>query len=229
MTGKDTYNDIDVLARTLYGEAEANNEADAIAIANVIMNRVHYPEWPDTPAEVCMQPLQFSCWNSNDPNRARIMKAAGPWFRRCYQIAETAVLHGLVDPTKMSTHYYETKTRAPKWSKGKTPVYEVAHKTTGGSHAFYNNIDTPAPKTAGEALDQARPLHATGTIRAAQTGVIGTTAIATAAQAVDQLQPAIPLVQDLCHYAPWAIVALLAMVILYMVWRRIDDRRLGYR
>jgi spore germination cell wall hydrolase CwlJ-like protein len=40
------------------------------------MNRVHSPRFPATAGAVCLQPRQFSCWNHNDPNRARIVNLA---------------------------------------------------------------------------------------------------------------------------------------------------------
>ena len=52
------------------GEAEAKDIDDAQAIAHVIVNRMRLPNWPDSAAEVCLQPWQFSCWNKNDPNFA---------------------------------------------------------------------------------------------------------------------------------------------------------------
>lgn len=112
---------IDTLARTLYGEAKPHDIQDATAIACVVMNRVALPNWPDDVESVCIQPYQFSCWNTSDPNRARIFKANGAWFDKCVQIAMKAVDHQLVDPTNASTHYH-TPAVKPAWSRGKKPV-----------------------------------------------------------------------------------------------------------
>src|SRR4051794_15177463 len=90
---KFTERDLDTMARTLYGEAEANNAADAKAIAWVIVNRADLPNWPDSVAQVCLQPWQFSCWNPGDPNRDRILNAKSTWFERCREIA-LGVLNG---------------------------------------------------------------------------------------------------------------------------------------
>lgn len=73
------------------------------------------------------------------------------------------------------------------------------------------------------------PLAKTGTMKAAKAGVVGAGTIGVAAEAVDQLAPAIPLMQTALEYAPWAMVAALVTAIGYMAWRRYDDRRKGLR
>jgi hypothetical protein len=149
----DTY-DLDVMARTLYGEAQVANEPDAVAIASVIMNRVKARRWPDSAAAVCKQKWQFSCW-WDDKALKRLERASGPWFEDCKKIARMALAGQLDDPTRGATHYYATYIKAPSWAKGKKPCYS----NPGGSpHVFFNDIDTKPPETAKEALDQQRPL-----------------------------------------------------------------------
>ncbi len=139
-----TPGDIDTLTRTLYGEAEAHNVRDAEAIAWVILNRVALPNWPDTILEVCLQPAQFSCWNTFDPNRKRIEGGHGAWFEECHRIAQDVLSGAIPDPTSRATHYYATFVREPRWARGHTPVYSVKHKS-GDSHLFFSDIDTPPP------------------------------------------------------------------------------------
>lgn len=220
--------DLDIMARTLYGEAESGNESDARAIAHVILNRCDYPNWPDSPAEVCLQPWQFSCWNANDPGRARIAKASGAWFETCKEIAKLALDNRSNDPTHRSTHYYATYVKMPKWAKGKTPVYEVRHRN-GKAHVFFNNIDTKPPKSAREALDQQNPVSASGTVRAARTGIAAGGVAGVLLENVEYIAPAMPFAETLAKSAPWVIVVILAAAIGYMVWRRIDDRKQGLR
>ncbi len=212
---------IDTLARTLYGEAKAHDEQDATAIACVVMNRVALPNWPNDVEAVCIQPYQFSCWNTNDPNRARIFKANGAWFDKCVQIAMKAVDHQLVDPTNASTHYH-TPAVKPAWSRGKKPVY-----VTSG-HLFFNDIDTKPPTTPKEALNQIRPVSKTDTVIATQIGGAASIGIGAVSQAVETLEPALPLATTLARVAPWAIVAVLALVLLYIVWSRYQARKEGH-
>ena len=211
---------IDTLARTLYGEAKANDVQDAIAIACVVMNRVALPNWPDDVEAVCIQPYQFSCWNTNDPNRARIFKASGSWFNKCVEIAMQAVNHQLNDPTHCSTHYH-TPAVKPSWSRGKKPVYRTA------GHLFFNDIDTKPPADAKEALNQIKPIGKTDTIVAAKVGSAASIGIGAVAQAVQTLEPALPLATTLAQVAPWAIVAVLGMALLYIAWSRYQARKEG--
>lgn len=214
---------IDTLGRTLLGEAKARDVDDAIAIACVVMNRVTLRNWPNDVEEVCLQPFQFSCWNSNDPNRARIMKAKatkGTWFAKCIEIATAAVDGKLPDTTKRSTHYH-TPAVKPAWSKKKTPAY-----VTNG-HRFFNDIDTPPPSTAAEALNQIKPLGKTDTMQATKAAGVASVGIGAVTKAVEALEPAMPLAQTLAQAAPWAMVAVLAMALAYIAWSRAQARKAG--
>lgn len=232
-----TERDLDTLARTLYGEAEAGNAADAKAIASVVMNRVRYPNWPNSAAEVCLQPWQFSCWNANDPNRSRILAAQGPWFERCREIAKKALTGELEDPTNGSTHYYATFVKAPKWAKGKKPVYRVTHNR-GYEHLFFNDIDTRPPTSAREALDQQRPLTRSRTMAASAalttTGVGAV--VAGSAQRIADVAPAVSVVSDVAWTAneyPNGLLMVFGIAVilaaLFIAWTRVSDRRKGIR
>jgi hypothetical protein len=220
--------DLDILARTLYGEAEADNLEDACAIASVIMNRAKFPNWPNNVEGVCLQPWQFSCWNPHDPGRERILDARGPWFEQCKAIASSAINGELEDPTHTSTHYYATYVKKPKWAVGKQAVYTVPHRN-GNSHLFFNNIDTRPPESAQESLDQQRPLSDTKTVRAAKAATGGAAGILSIAGAVHQATPALPLISQIMSYAPWFVIGVLFIGICYMLWCRIDDRKKGLR
>ncbi len=211
---------IDTLARTLYGEAKPHDVQDATAIACVVMNRVALPNWPNDVEAVCIQPYQFSCWNTSDPNRERIFKANGAWFDKCVEIATQAVEKRLADPTNRSTHYH-TPAVKPAWSRGKKPVYYT------NGHVFFNDIDTPPPASAKEALNQIRPIGKTDTMIATKIGGAASIGIGAVSQAVETLEPALPLATILAKAAPWAIVAVLALVLLYIAWSRYQARKEG--
>lgn len=222
-------NNLDTLARTLYGEAESGDRADAHAIANVIMNRVALPNWPNNVAGVCMQAWQFSCWNADNPRRQHLLSAdpaSAPWLKECYEIARQAIDGTLPDITTRSTHYYATYIKPPRWAKGKTPVFETPDGRY--NHLFYNDIDTPPPQTAAEALDQVRPVSATRTAVGAQVSGASVT-MAGVADVVTQTQDQVgPLV----HYGEifkWAFLALALVGIGVTVYARISDRQEGIR
>lgn len=133
---------IDVLARTLYGEARGEGLAGIEAVAAVVMNRVARARanggwwWGDDVVSVCRRRWQFSCWNPCDPNRARI-EAAGPGdrvFDLCRRVARRAVAGRLADPTGGATHYHADHV-FPAWARGRAPSAVI------GRHLFYANVE----------------------------------------------------------------------------------------
>lgn len=123
-----------VLARTIYGEARGEGEAGMTAVANVVMNRVEAGGWfGDGVVAVCQKPWQFSAWNANDPNRAKIesMEAGdNSVFDLALDIAAAAIAGDLGDVTGGATHYH-TRQITPSWSASLT-VSSVL-----GNHIFY--------------------------------------------------------------------------------------------
>ena len=101
--------------------------------------------------------------------------------------------------------------------------------------AFENGDDyiSESELTAGLVLAGVEPpqkaLAKTGTIKAAKTSLGASAAVAIATQFSDSLQPYVPLMSKITDYAPWLVIGLLVSGIIYMVWRRIDDRLLGLR
>lgn len=135
--------DQDILARTIWGEARGQGYAGMQAVANVIMNRVRtvqkFPayakRWGKGVSGVCKHPYQFSAWNVNDPNRAKMLAVttADANFRTALAIAEKAIAGTLPDLTGGATYYHTTAIR-PDWVKSSgnpKPLIVV------GSHAFY--------------------------------------------------------------------------------------------
>lgn len=134
---------IDILARTLWGEARGESYQGIQGVANVIVNRYNeakksqgkYKLWGGASiAKVCQAPYQFSCWNANDPNRAKMLAltVADPIFAQCVAIATLAVQGKLPDVTGGST-YYHTSAVKPAWSKGLAPVATI------GNHKFFTS------------------------------------------------------------------------------------------
>jgi spore germination cell wall hydrolase CwlJ-like protein len=130
--------DVDILARTIWGEARGEGKLGREGIAAVVLNRLKRGQ-PDrfgaTIADVCLTPQQFSCWNSDDPNLAKLKRVdeTDRHFRACIEIAERAVKGVLLDLTKGSDHYH-TISVSPEWAKEKQPAVVI------GVHKFYNNI-----------------------------------------------------------------------------------------
>jgi len=227
-------NDIEIMARTLFGEARPRDVQDAEAIACVILNRVGYRNWPSSIREVCLQPWQFSCWLQHDDahakNFARLMGAArgaNAWFDQCWAISERAVAGSLRDPTRTSTHYH-TRAVSPRWSRDRTPVFETQ------GHVFFNNIDTPAPRNAAEALAQERPLAETRTVKSGTVAIAATALGGVYEFAGEAIQSATDAVAPLQSFfesgsIKFILIGIAVGGILHMLYARNEDRKAGLR
>jgi len=135
--------DIDILARTIWGEARGESHEGRVAIANVIMNRVNMdlgndgkPDWwGEGVTQVCLKPFQFSCWLQNDPNRNKLLVVGSgdSAFADCLAIATDAVNGALPDITGGATHYHE-KHITPPWAAKAIKTAEIGH------HIFYKGV-----------------------------------------------------------------------------------------
>ena len=59
-----------IIAMTILGEARGEGEAGMYAVGCIIAQRSI--AWGKTPTQVCLKKWQFSCWNPNDPNKAKL-------------------------------------------------------------------------------------------------------------------------------------------------------------
>jgi len=128
---------IDVLARTIWGEARGESGQGREAVANVVINRARRrrKQFGLSVEDVCRKPWQFSCWNPNDPNRNKLERVTlnDPVFPACLYIARRAMSGNLPDRTQDSTHYHLDNI-APNWSQGHAPAVRI------GRHWFYNDV-----------------------------------------------------------------------------------------
>lgn len=137
-TSQPGFKDVEVLARTLWGEARGEPRAGIEAVACVVLNRVRRQSyWGRSIAEVCLKPYQFSCWNQDDPNRRHLLSlsSSDPEYRRALDVAKAAIAGGLIDATQGATHYYSKRLRRP-------PVWALGHSASAdiGLHLFFNKI-----------------------------------------------------------------------------------------
>lgn len=138
--------DIDVLARTLWGEARGEGLAGMIAVGWTVRNRVELdlgsdgrPDWWGEGYEgVCRKPWQFSCWNASDPNSAYLRgeKPIPPaQYMQAREAAVAVIEGGRPDPTGGATHYYSTSlARPPAWTQGATRTCKI------GRHVFFKGV-----------------------------------------------------------------------------------------
>lgn len=128
--------DLDIFARTVWGEARGEGLAGMAAVANVVMNRAHDPKrrFGDGVQAVCLKPWQFSCWNPHDPNHALLTDPlhdpTGPAWDEAKVMAMAAINGTLPDRTHGATHYVvSTLSPKPGWEYAMQPTAVIGHHT----------------------------------------------------------------------------------------------------
>ncbi len=127
-----TPHDLEIVAKTCWGEARGEGRKGMQAVAEVILNRAKDTRWPRTPADVAQQKWQFSAWNAGDPNRVKMehMSLDDDGLRLAYR----AVLDAMegANITFGANHYFAPGSIAtPKWAKDMEIVAEI------GRHRFF--------------------------------------------------------------------------------------------
>jgi len=133
--------DYSTLWLTLYGEARGEPIEGQIGVGFVIYNRKF--ERGLSPKAVCLQPAQFSCWNSADPNLQVIMSAflapsaiERKIIAQIRLVAKGIMTGDIIDNTNGSNHYLSTKLyrspQCPNWAKDKA----ASPKVVLGGHTF---------------------------------------------------------------------------------------------
>lgn len=129
--------DLDVLTRTVIGEARGETPLGQECVAWVIRNRwMTKYRGKTTITNVCKDRHQFSCWNPNDPNRSFIdslLPGDDLYLTTLRRVAGVLLAGSEEDPTHGSRHYHVKRVK-PVWSSGKVPVVIV------GNHQFFNNV-----------------------------------------------------------------------------------------
>ncbi|HNQ92216.1 MAG TPA: cell wall hydrolase [Alphaproteobacteria bacterium] len=131
--------EVDILARTIWGEARGEGKTGMEAVAMVILNRATVAQarggywWGNSVIEVCQKPYQFSCWNKEDPNYRKLISVndSDVYFATAQRVARRALLGFLKDSTYGATHYH-ARHASPSWTKGQRPCAVI------GRHIFYH-------------------------------------------------------------------------------------------
>ena len=118
------------LSLTIYHEARGEDIFGQLAVAQVVMNRVESPRYPDTVCGVVTQHKQFSYLNTCDIKCAvQNVREQQAW--KVSQSVANAFLQGH-RISLAATHYHTTWVQ-PYWSK-----HDSMHPiTTIGNHTFY--------------------------------------------------------------------------------------------
>lgn len=130
--------ELDIAARTVWGEARGESHHDQLAVAHVIHNRWKKEDGQfrrdDTLATTCLRHVQYSAWNKGDPNFQQLyaVQYDSKSLRLC-MMAVLEVLNGGRDFTAGALHYH-THAVSPPWAGGHEPCYETS------AHKFYNTV-----------------------------------------------------------------------------------------
>ena len=125
---------VDILARTIWGEARNQGRVGMEAVASVIMHRAQNPRWWGSDVVSCCQkPHQFSCWNRGDPNRAKILRATeqDPAFTTALEVAREALAGRLADRTQGADSYANLGICSPHWAEPSKVTCKI------GDHTFF--------------------------------------------------------------------------------------------
>ena len=129
---KPLYTDLDLfcLAKNIFHEAGTEPEMGQYAVAQVTLNRVRNPKYPDSICGVVLDRYQFSWANRKSKHWTH---PEGPNWDRSYRIAKS-VLDGDRWITGLdSVNYYHADYVSPKWAEQMTEVTQI------GRHKFYTH------------------------------------------------------------------------------------------
>jgi len=95
-----------IATATIWKEARGAGYRVKLGIAYTIRHRTKDSRWPITPAAVCLQDQQFSCWNGSDPNRIKFPSTEDQTLLDCYYAWKVSALDTGPDPTHGANHYH---------------------------------------------------------------------------------------------------------------------------
>ncbi len=112
------------MTRTVYHEARDQSQEGQVAVAQVVMNRVNSPKYPNTVREVVQQDKQFSWFSDGKTDEPQEWPAYHSAMVTSYM-----VMAGLLtDQVHGSTHYFAQGIVIPIWAaKMKTVVVIGGH------------------------------------------------------------------------------------------------------
>lgn len=125
--------DLNILARTVFGEARGQSFNGQVAVAWVVRNRTARPaRFAPTITGVCLAPVQFSCWNRGDASFVRLVSVEppDPAFVVALAAAGMVLTDTLPDPTGGADHYHATYVK-PSWAAKMYRTIQI------GAHIFY--------------------------------------------------------------------------------------------
>ncbi len=126
--------DLDILTRTLWGEARGEPEAGQAAVVHVIRNRA-IRKGTDAARE-CQRPAQFSCWFDAQKGKLLALRTDDPLYVKLAAVARMA--WDKPDTTGGALHYYAPAGmpggKPPSWAAQGTETLRI------GGHIFLKGV-----------------------------------------------------------------------------------------
>jgi spore germination cell wall hydrolase CwlJ-like protein len=132
-TPLDQLRSIDCLAQAVYYEARSEGEAGERAVAQVVLNRVRHPAWPNSVCGVVYQgPLRAGggCQFTFTCDGSLRYAPAGSGWDEARRIAAEALGGRIYAPVGLATHYH-TNAVFPAWAP------QLVKTNVIGAHIFY--------------------------------------------------------------------------------------------
>lgn len=133
--------EINCLTTAIYKEARGESLKGQEAVAQVVMNRVNHPAYPNSVCKVVLQPKQFS-WANDLTNSARsLLKGSTKHLNKqdlsSYQQARQVALRAFYGIWEYNAKiqqslYFVHKSIQPSWTKN------LKKDATIGNHRFYS-------------------------------------------------------------------------------------------
>jgi hypothetical protein len=133
-----------IVALTLLGEARGEGSNGIYAVACVIQKRAK--ERYKTPAEVCLQPWQFSIWNAGKGKVKKESELYYLWDSKCDPVKYSRLMARTICGkwnlaqgfTGHANHYYSTDRKTPPyWTFDKKTKKPIKPTMRIGKHIFY--------------------------------------------------------------------------------------------
>lgn len=160
---------VDLLARTIIGEAGNQSAEGQSAVAHVVLNRARLAGM--SPEQVVLASNQFEPWNT-EAGRARLLSISptSPEYQQAVRIAQDAVAGRSNDPTRGATHFYSPGAQAAL--QRPTPAWAQGESQDIGDHRFYR-LGYSAPQGGARLVSLDGAALPTGTGAATPTGGAG--------------------------------------------------------
>jgi spore germination cell wall hydrolase CwlJ-like protein len=132
-TPLDRMRSLDCLAQAVYYEARSESEGGQRAVAQVVLNRVRHPAWPDTVCGVVYQgPMRAGggCQFTFTCDGSLAVRPFGAKWDEAQRIAAEALGGRSYDPIGLATHYH-TSAVFPAWAPRLVKIGVI------GAHNFY--------------------------------------------------------------------------------------------